>query len=156
VRRGYLVYLDLLKKLELFCEANDLIKASDDEGISALSKRGVQMGMRCSRCGKELKEQRDKHGPTRRLSTAYCEKCCRCAVVCGLCHVPVAGLVHWCPVCSHGGHLKCMQRWFAQSKTCCMGCGHNCTMELKGYCSSNKAEDANTNSAFIDSHYAVG
>ena len=44
VRRGYLVYLDLLKKLELFCEANDLIKASDDEDISALSKRGVQIG----------------------------------------------------------------------------------------------------------------
>lgn len=47
VRRGYLVYLDLLKKLELFCEANDLIKASDDEDISALSKRGVQIGTAC-------------------------------------------------------------------------------------------------------------
>jgi hypothetical protein len=36
--------------------------------------------------------------------------------------------MHWCPVCSHGGHLHCTTRWFKVLKknTCPAGCGHSC------------------------------
>lgn len=117
VQRGYLVYIDLLTKLGLFCEATDIIKASEDKYISALNQQGVQVGMKCSACNKEL---------TTNTATGWCERCLRSVSVCVLCNKPATGLIHWCPVCAHGGHLACTKRWFAQSEDCPAGCGHNC------------------------------
>jgi hypothetical protein len=35
----------------------------------------------------------------------------------------------WCPVCGHGGHQACVQKWFARNETCPTGCGHSCRLE---------------------------
>lgn len=117
VQRGYLVYIDLLTKLGLFCEATDLIKASEDKYISTLNQQGVQVGMKCAACNKELAAN---------SATGWCDRCARSVSMCVLCNKPAPGLIHWCPVCAHGGHLACTKRWFAQSEECPAGCGHNC------------------------------
>jgi hypothetical protein len=121
VQRGYLVYLDLLTKLGLFCEATDLLKASEDKYMSTLNQVGVQVGMKCSTCGKELSPE---------TTTGWCERCARCVSMCVLCNKPATGLIHWCPLCAHGGHLACTTRWFRQSEECPAGCGHNCCSSL--------------------------
>jgi hypothetical protein len=135
LQRGYLIYLDLLTKLALFCEANDLIKASTDKYISTLNQLGVQVGLKCSTCNKELSA----------TSTGWCERCSRSVSVCVLCHKPVKGLMHWCALCAHGGHLECTRKWFSQSDECPAGCGHGCCTEmLRTACS---AADANAAAA---------
>jgi len=40
-QEGYISYLDILAKLQLFCAANSIIKASDSENISRLSMQGI-------------------------------------------------------------------------------------------------------------------
>ena len=92
VRQAYLAYIDLLTKLQLFCEANEIIKASDDVYISSLSKQGVEIHTKCGKCNKELMK----------TNGAWCLKCTRYAAICSVCNMPVKGLLHWCPVCSHG------------------------------------------------------
>lgn len=121
VRQGYLVYLDLLTKLQLFCEANDIIKASKDPKISQLSKMGVTIEVRCGQCGKDVVNNR---------STGWCQRCSRCVTACALCNQPISGLYDWCPLCAHGGHLRCMQRWFRIYRDCPAGCGHMCCSSL--------------------------
>lgn len=116
-RETYLAYFELLAKLKLFCCANTIIKASSEEYISKLSRHGVLMHTACAKCGKELPEN---------VRTQWCVKCHRCAAMCVLCHMPVRGLMHWCPVCGHGGHLSCTEAWFKAHGTCPSGCGHDC------------------------------
>jgi len=57
-------------------------------------------------------------------------------------------LIHWCPVCAHGGHLACTKRWFAQSEDCPAGCGHNC-------CSNRVLKVENSPSAVPGNIHAV-
>eukprot|EP01034_Spumella_vulgaris_P025777 gene25777-32269_t len=130
VRRTYLAYLDLLTKLQLFCEANEIIKASADSYISSLSKQGAEIHTRCAKCGKEL---------TEKSSTAWCLKCARCVCMCMLCNKPVRGLLHWCPVCGHGGHLECTKKWFKLYNTCPTGCGHDCCSSMVELCQETPA-----------------
>lgn len=133
VRRGYLVYLDLLSKLQLFCEANDIIKLSQDSFISRLSQQGVMIGLKCGSCGKEINKEHYNSSGSSTRSSGWCERCARCVSICYLCHRPVRGLFHWCPVCAHGGHLSCSQKWFQRQQQqrnqlaeCPSGCGHHC------------------------------
>jgi hypothetical protein len=133
VRRTYLAYLDLLTKLQLFCEANEIIKASADSYISSLSKQGVEIHTRCAKCGKEL---------TEKSSTAWCLKCARCVCMCMLCNKPVRGLLHWCPVCGHGGHLECTKQWFKLYNTCPTGCGHDCCSSMVELCQETQPTPA--------------
>jgi len=120
-REAYLTYFDLLSRLQLFCAANNIINASDEEYISKMSRQGVTIHTVCAKCGKETPE-----GGTH----PWCTKCRRCASLCSLCHKPIKGLMHWCPVCGHGGHLKCTQAWFKTKGqvACPSGCGHHCCM----------------------------
>jgi len=39
---------------------------------------------------------------------------------------PIKGLLIWCQVCSHSGHIKEIEEWFAKNKECPVGCGHRC------------------------------
>lgn len=118
-REAYLAYFDLLSRLQLSCAANNIIKASDEEYISKLSRQGVTIHTACSKCGKDMPEQG---------THPWCSKCRRCAALCVLCHKPVKGLMHWCPVCGHGGHLQCTKMWFETKAlaACPSGCGHHC------------------------------
>lgn len=39
---------------------------------------------------------------------------------------PIKGLMIWCQVCSHSGHVREISEWFKKNKECPMGCGHKC------------------------------
>ena len=86
-----------------------------------MNLQGVSMHTACSRCGMELPE---------RVSSPWCTRCKRCAGLCSVCRRPVRGLLHWCPVCGHGGHLSCHKLWFSQHLTCPSGCGHDCCSQM--------------------------
>lgn len=122
VREGYVAYLDMLNRLELFALANEYIRKSKDSYISRLSQTGVIMRAGCAHCGKEMNSE----NLTTSTSASWCQKCKRCAGLCVFCHQPVRGLLHWCPICGHGGHISCTQQWFENHVMCPSGCGHRC------------------------------
>jgi len=113
-REAYLAYLNLLTQLRLFAEANALVSDSDDPYLTAMSRHGVSVHHACSKCGKEVE------------TGSVCARCVRNVALCSLCHEPVRGLHNWCPVCSHGSHLKCAELWFESHSECAAGCGHQC------------------------------
>jgi len=115
-REVYLAYFELLGQMKLFACVNSIIKESDEEYISRVSRHGVNMHTACAKCGKELPD-----------GMPWCKKCNGCAAMCSLCHRPVKSLMHWCPVCGHGGHLECSKLWFKHNSTCPSGCGHECS-----------------------------
>ena len=39
---------------------------------------------------------------------------------------PIKGLIMWCQICSHSGHMKEIAEWFKTNKECPVGCGHRC------------------------------
>lgn len=114
-QEAYLTYLDMLTKLQLFTVANTIIKFSITPNISNISKQGVMMHTACAKCGKEIPEN---------CVTPWCSKCKRCPSLCSICYMPVRGLLNWCPLCGHGGHLECTRKWFKKSVTCPAGCGN--------------------------------
>jgi hypothetical protein len=126
IRSIYLAYIDLLSKLQLFREANQIVKASDDEHISNLSRRDVEIRIRCGNCRKDLKKKSNSIAS----ATVWCENCRCCVSKCSFCDLPVTGLLQWCPICSHGGHHACLQKWFSLYNCCATGCGHNCCLSL--------------------------
>eukprot|EP01039_Chlorochromonas_danica_P009048 gene9048-9985_t len=123
MRRIYLAYLDLLMKAQLYCKACDIINGLDDNQLIVSLQKGVDYTMRCSRCKKELPKRDNK---SCRNATVWCETCKACASICSICQEPVVGLMQWCPVCTHGGHLDCLLQWFRQCRVCPLGCGHFC------------------------------
>ena len=110
------MYVDLLSRFKLYEISTSLLKNSEDAYLSRLSKSDVMIYTSCSDCGKEIPEG---------LSAPWCSKC-RKTPLCSLCAKPVRGLLHWCPICSHGGHVACMKLWFSRNDTCATGCGHSC------------------------------
>ena len=97
------------------------ISVSNEEYISKMNLQGVSIHTACSRCGMELPE---------RVSSPWCSRCKRSAGLCSVCRRPVKGLLHWCPVCGHGGHLSCHKLWFTDNSTCPSGCGHDCCSNM--------------------------
>jgi hypothetical protein len=118
-REAYLAYLNLLTQLRLFAQANALVSDSDDPYLTAMSRHGVSVHHACSKCGKEVE------------TGSVCTKCVRNVALCSLCHEPVRGLHNWCPVCSHGSHLKCAELWFETHSECAAGCGHQCRYHMQ-------------------------
>lgn len=157
VTESYFNYLELLSQLQLFNEACELMIASTDELVCGKSKNGVEISLKCSKCEKEL---------VPRKPTAYCSKCKQCSSNCVLCDQPVAGLYYWCPVCSHGGHLFCINDWFQKYPICPSGCGHDCFANssvffLKSGIVNNKNYGYKSNGSFTEkrdtdasSHYS--
>jgi hypothetical protein len=68
----------------------------------------------------------DEHQPARRAERTRCT----------VCQLPARGLVWFCGVCGHGGHLRCMREWFGARGGgqalgmalggCPSGCGCRC------------------------------
>ena len=127
VREGYVAYLDMLNRLQLFVLANAFIKNSSDSYISRMSRGGVILRSGCAQCGKELNGE----GLNSISASTWCQKCRKCAGLCVVCQRPVRGLLHWCPVCGHGGHLECTAQWFEHHVMCPSGCGHKCIVHGK-------------------------
>jgi hypothetical protein len=129
IRGIYLSYIELLMKLELFKEANQIIKCSDDEIIANLTRKDIDMRMKCGFCKKDLEKRKSLSVAS---STVWCNTCKVCVSKCSFCDLPVTGLLQWCPVCSHGGHLACLKKWFRQYSCCATGCGHQCCFNFYG------------------------
>jgi hypothetical protein len=131
IREGYVAYLELLFRLGLYQISNSIIFKSTDKYITQLSQQGVIVRSSCAQCGKEL--NLDSAAPTSatqltssRITSIWCTKCRKCVDLCHLCQQPVKGLLHWCPVCGHGGHPDCVKKWFERFETCPSACGHKC------------------------------
>ncbi|EGR34571.1 protein disulfide isomerase family protein 3, putative [Ichthyophthirius multifiliis] len=45
--------------------------------------------------------------------------------------LPVRGLLMWCQICQHGGHLHEMKKWFKNNQECPTRCGHRFTKNKK-------------------------
>ncbi|XP_065641638.1 GATOR2 complex protein WDR59 isoform X2 [Hydra vulgaris] len=56
----------------------------------------------------------------------YCTKCRSVIVKCSVCRLCVKGLLSFCIVCGHGGHMFHLQGWFRQHDWCASGCGCYC------------------------------
>lgn len=88
-REAYLVYIELLQKLELFEAANIILKYSADDYLSELNRKGSLLHITCSACGKELPDGSSSGELTSRGS--WCGKCRKCVGLCTLCHRAVNG-----------------------------------------------------------------
>ncbi|KAG5520118.1 hypothetical protein PMAC_001194 [Pneumocystis sp. 'macacae'] len=71
---------------------------------------------------------------------------------CTFCEVPVKGLASGCIICSHGGHAKCMESWFIQTKECPTGCGCEC---LSFTISKEKNLNLNINNFQSTMHFSI-
>lgn len=124
MKEAYSVYIALLQRLNLYAIANVLVKHSHDVDLTTYSRTDTLMHVSCGKCEKEIAE------PTTTSDTpppVWCMRCNLCVTICSVCQQPIRGLLHWCPVCSHGAHLECHKRWFeAGNVSCPTGCGHNC------------------------------
>lgn len=126
-RSIYVAYIDLLMRLELFAQANQIVKSSDDEEIAAMSRKDVEIKIQCGGCKKSELRRKDVRVAA---ATVYCQTCKACVSRCSLCDLPVTGLLQWCPICGHGGHLSCLKKWFSLYTCCPTGCGHQCCVSL--------------------------
>lgn len=125
VTQMYVAYIDLLRRLTLPQLANDIVKYVTDPIVIQRARADVSFKVSCALCaGSELRSR----DIDQRQATAYCLKCRTCVNYCVVCCRPVSGLLQWCVVCGHGGHFRCLQRWFREDKNrqCPSGCGHRC------------------------------
>ena len=116
---AYYSYIELLRRFQHYALANEIIMQTDIANNSILSQYGVLIYLSCSHCGRELQDH---------MNMPWCSKCCRNVGSCCICNEPVRGLYRWCAVCSHGGHINCIKKWFSifDYITCPSGCGHEC------------------------------
>lgn len=113
-------YIDMLHRFKLFNVANALIKKCPVESIRQLNQRSSTFLSNCTRCNKAL---------ARTGGTWWCERCKRTPNLCSICQDIVRGLYSWCQGCAHGGHLKCLKRWYSRNTLCPTGCGHHCEFQ---------------------------
>jgi len=57
---------------------------------------------------------------------ACCNTCKSIIVKCSVCRIGVRGLLSFCMVCGHGGHMFHVIDWFRQNDWCATGCGCYC------------------------------
>lgn len=141
----YRAYLELLRKLKLFSVATEVVRTSEDPEITNFYKRNVDIKVRCGGCLKDLQTSKN-------MTTGFCLNCSRCSTVCAICRKPIKGLMHWCPVCAHGGHIECNQKWFKISSQCPAGCGHKCCDTLL---SSTDVLGCSESSRLVESRFNI-
>lgn len=74
---------------------------------------GIYISLECSEC------KRSQRQP-------FCPGCKKIIVKCSVCRIGVRGLLSFCLVCGHGGHMFHMMRWFNKEDWCATGCGCYC------------------------------
>ena len=108
MRRWTLAYVEQLRRLQLFCLANEVIRQSEDETVNQFNQRSTTVnvggGGSSASQGKPAK------------------------ATCSVCQLPVRGMYVWCQGCGHGGHTHHMRKWFENSLVCPTGCGHVCLL----------------------------
>eukprot|EP01090_Pellita_catalonica_P014044 TRINITY_DN3481_c0_g1_i1.p1 TRINITY_DN3481_c0_g1~~TRINITY_DN3481_c0_g1_i1.p1 ORF type:complete len:586 (-),score=104.47 TRINITY_DN3481_c0_g1_i1:92-1849(-) len=107
-------YLELLYRLEMWCEANEFVKLCPIKKIHEVNQKSTTYHANCPKCRSSL------------LDYGWaCKKCNAITNTCSLCRTVVRGLYIWCQGCGHGGHLDHMKEWFA-NETNCPVCNHVC------------------------------
>lgn len=124
-RETYIAFIDMLMRQQLFVCAASLIKVSDDPQISKLTSSGVIIYTACSNCGKEVLTNPSYTVNNGTSISPWCMKCNRCIALCAICAKPVRGLYIMCPVCGHGGHKSCLQKWFGIDSVCSSSCNRD-------------------------------
>ena len=127
-REAYVMYIDLLTKLELFDSVGIILKYSKDEYISELNRKGSVLLIACAKCGKELPDGTINVQGNASFQGSWCAQCKTSVGMCAVCNKFVSGMFTWCPICCHGGHSSCLRKWFSggTNRTCPSGCGHRC------------------------------
>ncbi|XP_038220576.1 GATOR complex protein WDR24 [Zerene cesonia] len=115
-------YVELLQRHKRWSLAAEVVRAAWLGSVWGLSQQSTSVAACCARCGRRTR------------GAAPCERCPPAPApaprraVCAVCARAVRGLFAWCQGCSHGGHLRHMQRWHAKHRLCPAGCGHHCQL----------------------------
>ncbi|KAI8611176.1 WD40-repeat-containing domain protein, partial [Chytriomyces sp. MP71] len=111
-------YVDLLLRFGTFNVAARVMALSNIPSVSARNQESTTIHSACGFCSKPI--------PNAPQPGWICERCKRFTTICSYCRKPVKGTFSWCHGCQHGGHLNCLERWFAKNSECPSGCGHLC------------------------------
>eukprot|EP00727_Mastigamoeba_balamuthi_P002149 m51a1_g11931 hypothetical protein (919) ;mRNA; f:699957-707038 len=122
--RWIISYIDLLQRMKLFTEANEVIRSCRKwvsapqlqygEPVCTLNQKSTIVSTGCSECRKPL------GGPV----LWVCNNGGHFTSRCSICKLPVRGLYVWCQGCGHGGHIEHMRKWFSTRQQCPAGCSH--------------------------------
>lgn len=128
------LYVEILRKKQLFINAVNVIKVSPPELRSELSKltnNEVNLRFYCSWCEKLLVNEKSKinlnngKGNPEEFGYWYCDNCSKKQHNCIYCNEPCKGLnVVISLRCGHRGHFGCLREWFVDDENleCPGGC----------------------------------
>ncbi|QRG39008.1 hypothetical protein FDK38_003430 [Candidozyma auris] len=126
------LYVESLKRKELFTEATDVVKRAPirlREDLSLHASKDVDMRFYCCWCKKLLTNERTKNmyigDHSDRFGYWYCDECSRKQSNCVFCNEPCKGLTVVVSLkCGHSGHFGCLQEWYLveQNQECPAGC----------------------------------
>ncbi|KAJ8489981.1 hypothetical protein ONZ51_g2575 [Trametes cubensis] len=107
-------YIDILARLQLHTCAAYMRKFVPVEDIRSKTSLQTTIYVSCAKCRKPMLQPA---GPMVRAgrpsgSFAYCTACRTNVTKCSICHLPVRALMLQCPVCLHGGHQDCYQKYY--------------------------------------------
>ncbi|XP_064395171.1 GATOR2 complex protein WDR24-like [Halichondria panicea] len=108
-------YIDLLIRYELWSVAALVIKLCPLPSINEMSQQSTTYHIGCGGCSKSMENR-----------GWQCQRCEKITSTCSVCNRAVRGLVVWCQVCGHGGHLQHITQWHKNYEQCPAGCGHQC------------------------------
>uniref|UniRef100_A0A914Z030 Uncharacterized protein n=1 Tax=Panagrolaimus superbus TaxID=310955 RepID=A0A914Z030_9BILA len=101
-------YAEILARWGMFKKSAEVLKFCPSQQPDPFS-----ILIACSQC-QQVFDSEDEIGDT-------CEKCRQELIICTICDFPCSGLILACPLCSHGGHLEHMKKWFKEQSICPMG-----------------------------------
>lgn len=110
-------FVEHLASLGLYVQAIFIVKNSKIPEINAMNVKGTFLETKCGKCYRILQAWEE----------GECSRC-KVAMQCSVCNKPVKGLVIWCQICGHGGHMNEINEWFSGGKdrSCPTMCGHKC------------------------------
>ncbi|CAK9302039.1 unnamed protein product [Gordionus sp. m RMFG-2023] len=121
------IYIDFLRKRQMYVFANKIIKWCPLDEINAINRTSTYYGNGpCPYCGKRPNYAVYSNTSQQNKSIFVCQKCRKHVNTCSICHLPVKGLYLSCIGCLHGGHLEHLSNWFHNHNFCPTGCGHMC------------------------------
>uniref|UniRef100_A0AC35G671 Carnosine N-methyltransferase n=1 Tax=Panagrolaimus sp. PS1159 TaxID=55785 RepID=A0AC35G671_9BILA len=101
-------YAEILARWGMFKKSAEVLKFCPSQQPDPFS-----ILIACSQC-QQVFDSEDENGD-------ICEKCKQELIICVICDFPCSGLILTCPLCSHGGHLEHMKKWFKEQSICPMG-----------------------------------
>ena len=104
-------YAELLYRWKMLKERTELLKCMSSNAHSQLFAAKITSS--CDSCGQAV-------------SGARCVYCHSTGIQCSICRLSCPGMTVVCPRCSHGGHPRHLQSWFASHQQCPTGCGCQC------------------------------